>query len=298
MYTKNSAAIVVIILSIIAIIALVAYSNKHHPSPAPANNTQSTNTNTNNSNTNTAANPPAVTDKSGLIQVAPPKPNDVVSSPLTITGKARGPWYFEAQFPIKIKDANGTVLGTTTAHAIGDWMTTDFVPFTATLTFSPSSTATGSLVLQKDNPSGLPQNDDSLVVPIRFNNQTLTVKTFFNNIIQNPNAFNCSAVFPVNRTIAFTQATARAALTELLKGPSTNEIIQGYQTLIPAGTTLNDITISNGTATADFSSNLNTAAGSCRVSEIRAQITQTLKQFPTITNVIISVNGDINVLQP
>jgi spore germination protein GerM len=39
--------------------------------------------------------------------------------------------------------------------------------------------------------------------------------------------------------------------------------------------------------------------GSCRVTAIRAQITQTLEQFSTIKNVIISVNGSVDeALQP
>jgi len=39
--------------------------------------------------------------------------------------------------------------------------------------------------------------------------------------------------------------------------------------------------------------------GSCRVSAIRSQITQNLLQFPTIKNVIISVNGRTeDILQP
>jgi len=40
-------------------------------------------------------------------------------------------------------------------------------------------------------------------------------------------------------------------------------------------------------------------AGSCRVGAIRAQIEETLKQFPTVQNVIISVNGNTeNILEP
>jgi hypothetical protein len=47
-------------------------------------------------------------------------------------------------------------------------MTTNFVPFTAVITFTPATTATGTIVLEKDNPSGLPANDNSLTIPITF----------------------------------------------------------------------------------------------------------------------------------
>jgi hypothetical protein len=48
-------------------------------------------------------------------------------------------------------------------------MTVEFVPLTSTLTLSSlPTTATGTLILHKDNPSGLPENDDALIVPVKF----------------------------------------------------------------------------------------------------------------------------------
>lgn len=109
-----------------------------------------------------------VDDKSDLIRLTSPVRNAVVTSPLTVVGEARGNWFFEASFPVVIKDANGKVLGQTPAQAEGEWMTTEFVPFRGTLTFTRPTTTTGTLELQKDNASGLPENDDSLIIPIRF----------------------------------------------------------------------------------------------------------------------------------
>jgi len=103
-----------------------------------------------------------------LIKVDSPRPNVKVSSPLTITGQARGTWYFEAQFPVKIFDANNNEIGTGIAKATGDWMTENFVPFTATLEFTAPATATGTLILKNDNPSGDPTKDKQLIIPIRF----------------------------------------------------------------------------------------------------------------------------------
>lgn len=106
---------------------------------------------------------------SDLIHVFSPKVNEVVKSPLVITGEARGNWYFEASFPVRLLDANGNELAITPAQAKGDWMTTNFVPFEATLIFPQPTTATGVLVLEKDNPSGLPENDAEVRIPIKFN---------------------------------------------------------------------------------------------------------------------------------
>jgi hypothetical protein len=108
------------------------------------------------------------TSTADLIRVDMPLPNVLVQSPLVVKGQARGSWYFEASFPVKIFDANGQQLGAVPAQAQGDWMTTDFVPFEATLQFSTSTTETGTVVFQKDNPSGLPQNDLSVSVPVYF----------------------------------------------------------------------------------------------------------------------------------
>lgn len=102
------------------------------------------------------------------ITVSSPSSGDTITSPLTVTGEARGTWYFEASFPIDVVDANNVVLGTGVAQAQSDWMTTNFVAYTATITFTTPSTATGEIVLKKDNPSGEPQNDDELRIPIVF----------------------------------------------------------------------------------------------------------------------------------
>jgi hypothetical protein len=108
-------------------------------------------------------------EKTDLIQATYPTPNQKISSPLTITGQAVGGWYFEASFPVKLFDTNNDLLAEGVAGAEGDWMTTSFVPFTVTLTFTPQpANSAGTLILYKDNPSGDPQNDDQLTVPVTF----------------------------------------------------------------------------------------------------------------------------------
>src|SRR5476651_630333 len=44
-------------------------------------------------------------------------PNEDLVSPLTVTGEARGSWYFEGSFPVLLLDANGKELSHTTAKA-------------------------------------------------------------------------------------------------------------------------------------------------------------------------------------
>lgn len=111
---------------------------------------------------------PVDTSRDDLIRVGNPKPGQLVTSPLTVTGEARGNWYFEAVFPIRLLDGNGAVIASGQGQATADWMTSDFVPFTSTLTFAAPATANGTLVLMKDNPSGLPEYDDEIRIPVRF----------------------------------------------------------------------------------------------------------------------------------
>jgi hypothetical protein len=103
------------------------------------------------------------------IQVESLTKGDSVTSPLIITGKARGNWYFEGSFPVVLSDENGKTLAHGTAKAQGEWMTEDFVPFKTELTFTkPAKNSKGTLIFKKDNPSGLPENDQSFEVTVNF----------------------------------------------------------------------------------------------------------------------------------
>ncbi len=102
------------------------------------------------------------------VEVTSPQPNGVVTSPLTVSGRARGTWYFEASFPVRLLDGNGNEIAIAPAQAQSDWMTTEFVPFIVTLTFAAPSTDEGILVLEKDNPSGLPEHAAEVRIPVRF----------------------------------------------------------------------------------------------------------------------------------
>lgn len=93
----------------------------------------------------------------------------VVSSPLTITGEVPGNWSFEASFPAVLTDSNDMVIAQEAAQLDGEWMTTNNVPFSVTLTFTePTKDKEGILILRKDNPSGLPENDDAIEIPVRY----------------------------------------------------------------------------------------------------------------------------------
>ncbi len=107
--------------------------------------------------------------KEAIIKVNSPEIGAKISSPLAVDGEARGNWFFEASFPVKITDSNGNELAVKPATANDNWMTTEFVPFSASLEFTPpKETDIGFLILKKDNPSGFSENDDQIEIPIRF----------------------------------------------------------------------------------------------------------------------------------
>lgn len=109
--------------------------------------------------------------KNQKIIVTRPRANEVIHSPVTVAGKARGAWFFEATFPVRLLDGNGReITDWVPVHAKVEnyWEVKGLVPFEGTLEFTTPATATGTLVFQNDNPSGLPENQEEFRLPVRF----------------------------------------------------------------------------------------------------------------------------------
>ncbi|MES3030842.1 MAG: Gmad2 immunoglobulin-like domain-containing protein [Patescibacteria group bacterium] len=113
--------------------------------------------------------PQILPENPDMIVVSFPVKDSQVASPLSISGRARGMWYFEGSFPVSLKDDSGEIIAEGHVTAQGEWMTEEFVPFLGTLQFNqPVSGSRGILIFRKDNPSGLAQYDDAIAVPVRF----------------------------------------------------------------------------------------------------------------------------------
>jgi hypothetical protein len=120
---------------------------------------------------------------------------------------------------------------------------------------------------------------------------------------------------PIQRHVPRTLGVGAAALNELLWGPPPLNLA-GFETAIPTPeevlnffarepdwgprVTLRGLNIRDGVATADFSQEMRAyAGGSLRVTLIRQQIEQTLRQFSTVQEVRIAVEGETEgVLEP
>lgn len=100
------------------------------------------------------------------IVVDTPLPGGTVGNTFTVSGKARGGWYFEASFPLSVVSSANAQLVEMPVQATGDWMTSEFVPFTASVSVPASYKGPATLILHNDNASGLPENDASISIPI------------------------------------------------------------------------------------------------------------------------------------
>ncbi len=96
----------------------------------------------------------------------------------------------------------------------------------------------------------------------------------------------------ISRPVYYDDSPLTATLTALLAGLTSSELNKGLLSLIPQGTEIKGITISNGTATIDFNESLsfNSFGKEGLESELK-QIIFTATEFPTVDKVQILING-------
>ncbi len=237
-----------------------------------------------------------IATSSGIIRVSEPVPYQEIGLPLVIRGEANT---FESSFSWRVRDEDGTILveghGMSNAPDVGQ-----FGSFEVSTNY-PQPNGTRGTVQVFDYSAKDGSEIGTVSIPVVFKQvDSLTVQAYFSSRTKDPKVLHCGTTYPFDRRIAKTSATARAALEELLRGPMKAEASTGAFTNINEGVKLLSINITAGTAYADFDATLTQGvAGSCRVQAIRSQIENTLKQFPTVQHVIISVNGKTEgVLEP
>ena len=95
----------------------------------------------------------------------------------------------------------------------------------------------------------------------------------------------------VLREVPETRAVATAAMNALIAGPAASERDGGISSAVPAGTQLLGLTIENGVATVDLSSEFESGGGSASVLTRLGQVVFTLTQFPTVDSVVFRIEG-------
>ena len=129
---------------------------------------------------------------------------------------------------------------------------------------------------------------------------TVNYRIFFGNRLTDPQSLNCGKTYGAERSGPIVVDLKSKALQELLAGPTAAEQVAGYFTSINEGVKIQRLEVKDRTIYVDFSKEIEAAVGgSCRVAAIRSQIESTLKQFPDVGQVIISVDGRVaDALQP
>jgi len=107
------------------------------------------------------------------IIVSSPQPGQIISSPLELEGEVKGSWLFEATAPVVLTDWDGRIIAESYIETDQNWMMTDFVSFSGLIEFETPEdigdfSDKGTIIFQKSNPSGLPENDDALEFDVLF----------------------------------------------------------------------------------------------------------------------------------
>ncbi len=197
---------------------------------------------------------------------------------------------------VTVRDEAGTTLAdenVTVAAAPGE----EYGRFATTLAFAGTVTGKGTVEISRAGGGA-----DRIVRTVHFGagDDQVTLKAYFRNAGMSAGN-DCTLVYPVERRASSKTAIYRAAIEELLKGPSAEEKSGGYATALPSNAALKSVAAdADGVVTADFSDGIERGvSGECRTSGIRAQIVATLRQFPEVRDVIITVNGaSEDVLMP
>jgi germination protein M len=101
-----------------------------------------------------------------------------------------------------------------------------------------------------------------------------------------------AGVVPVLREVPKTTGVAAAAMTALLAGPTADESGEREITsAVPTGTRLLGITIKNGIATVNLSTEFDSGGGNASMQYRLAQVVYTLTQFSTVKTVTFQIEG-------
>ncbi len=224
------------------------------------------------------------------ITIISPTTNELVDSPILVTGKAK---VFENQLTVQVKDSRGTVIAI--AHIFTDAKDAgQFGNYSVKIPVPVGATKNLKVEALSYSPKGDGSFEGYAAVPVELKTtETMTVM-----VALNTDTSNCSQVTLFPRSIIKTPQVAYMSLVELLKGPSDIEKSKGAFAAIPPDTQLLSLKIEKGTAYVDLDSALNNHVGLCHDQGIIAILTNTLKQFGSVDNVVISGNGVKFVPEP
>jgi hypothetical protein len=113
-------------------------------------------------------------------------------------------------------------------------------------------------------------------------------------------AGDCDRLGTFTRQVPKSKAMARLLVEALLAGPTSPERARGATPAFPdRGGEVRSVILREGELTVDFDESLRNVGGACAAQAIRASVTQTLQQLPTVKRVVITAGGSRELaLQP
>ncbi len=120
---------------------------------------------------------------------------------------------------------------------------------------------------------------------------TRAVSLYFPNAMKSE-APACPSIFPVERHVGDTPAIIRDTISALIAGPLKEEAGEGYRNALDATANIRSIRLEDGLLAIDFDRPLAAKTeDACALHAAHAEVEATLRQFPGVTAVMISSNG-------
>jgi hypothetical protein len=198
-----------------------------------------------------------------------------VANPVVISGRART---FENNVVLRVRDARGELIAEDFTTSAGEMGQHNPYRGSVWLTRDPGARVTVE-ALEYSAKDG---SERSLTRAQRpFNVEPIDVT------LRVPND-DCTGLVNDARRVPKSVAMARLLVELLLELP-----------VFPKGSAVNSVNIRDGVLTVDFNERLQNVGGSCAALMIRASVTETLQQLPTVKRVVITAGGSEKLaLQP
>lgn len=225
---------------------------------------------------------PAVSTTGGS---ADPAPDDTqreitiasieVANPLVVAGRART---FENNVVLRVRDARGMLI--TEDYTTSDGEIGHHNPYRAQLWLTREPGA--EITVEALEYSAKDGSERSLVREKRaFDVEPVEVT------LRVPND-DCTGLVTRKQSVPKSVAMARLLVEVLLDLP-----------VFPKGSAVRSVNLRDGVLTVDFNERLQNVGGSCAAQMIRASVTETLTQLPTVKRVVITAGGSESLaLQP
>ncbi len=168
----------------------------------------------------------------------------------------------------------------------------DAGPLGPVSTTAPSTTAPSPTTTQPPSGPTTTQPSDGTTTTTAPGAESTTFSVYFMMDAEGETNRPGPFLVPVHREVPHTEGVARAALTELLVGPSEEELEAGMSSAIPDGTVLLGVRIENGLATVDLSREYESGGGTFSMTARLTQVVHTVTQFRTVDRVTFHLDGE------